>query len=60
MNPGLNFAVVVASFRKMGFRGMPPQKVARQEGCAQEEDHGREEDGSPEACGQEAFSGQAC
>jgi len=58
INPGLNFAVVVSSFRKKGFEGMAPQEVDRQEGCAQEEGHGREEDGNQR--GQEAFSGQAC
>jgi len=42
-----------------GFRRHAPQEVARQEGCAQEEGHGRQEDGGQEARGQEARSGQA-
>jgi len=64
-NTGWSFAVVAASLGKMGFRGMPPQEFACQEGCAQKEGHGREEDGGSEdggheARGQESRSGQAC
>ena len=42
-----------------GFRRHAPLEDARQEGCAQEEGHGRQEDGGQEARGQEARSGQA-